>query len=90
MIIQSLLDSDLYKWSMAQVVHHRYPNAQVKYLFKNSTKDRDLRPYANEIAEELALYATLRFSSEEIVFLRSIRWFQPATRSRNPATAASK
>jgi nicotinate phosphoribosyltransferase len=61
---------------MAQVVHHRFANAQVKYLFKNRTKDRDLRPYADEIAEELARYATLRFLPEEIAFLRSIRWFR--------------
>src|ERR1041385_7073337 len=76
MIIESLLDTDLYKFSMCQVVHHRFPNAQVRYQFKNRTKDIDLRPYAGEIADELAHYATLRFQPDELAFLRSIRWFK--------------
>ncbi len=33
MIIQSLLDTDLYKFTMMQVVLHHFPGAQVEYRF---------------------------------------------------------
>jgi nicotinate phosphoribosyltransferase len=33
MIIRSLLDTDLYKFTMMQVVLHHFPGAQVEYRF---------------------------------------------------------
>jgi nicotinate phosphoribosyltransferase len=33
MIIESLLDTDLYKFTMMQVVLHHFPGAQVEYKF---------------------------------------------------------
>ena len=44
MIIQSLLDTDLYKFTMMQVVLHHFPGAQVEYKFKCRTEGVDLRP----------------------------------------------
>ena len=35
MIIQSLLDTDLYKFTMMQVVLHHFPAAQAEYRFDN-------------------------------------------------------
>ena len=51
MIIQSLLDTDLYKFTMMQVVLHRFPGAIAEYHFKCRTKNIDIRPYADEIRE---------------------------------------
>ena len=34
MIINSLLDTDLYKFTMMQVVLHQFPGAEVEYQFK--------------------------------------------------------
>ncbi|MDR2017047.1 MAG: nicotinate phosphoribosyltransferase, partial [Burkholderiales bacterium] len=34
MIIRSLLDTDLYKFTMMQVVLHHFPAAQVEYRFR--------------------------------------------------------
>ena len=34
MIITSLIDTDLYKFTMMQVVLHQFPGAQVEYRFK--------------------------------------------------------
>ena len=45
MIIESLLDTDLYKFTMMQVVLHHFPSAQVEYRFKCRTPDVDLTPY---------------------------------------------
>lgn len=44
MIITSLLDTDLYKFSMMQVVLHQFPAAQVEYRYKCRTAGADLRP----------------------------------------------
>ena len=37
MVIQSLLDTDLYKFTMMQVVLHHFPAAQVEYRYKCRT-----------------------------------------------------
>ena len=44
MIIPSLLDTDLYKFTMMQVVLHHFPGAQVEYRFKCRNPDVDLTP----------------------------------------------
>ena len=53
MIIQSLLDTDLYKFTMMQVVLHHFPEAQVEYRFKCRNADVDLTPYVAEIQDEI-------------------------------------
>ena len=53
MIIQSLLDTDLYKFTMMQVVLHHFPGAQVEYKFKCRTEGVDFRPYIDEIRDEV-------------------------------------
>ena len=53
MIIQSLLDTDLYKFTMMQVVLHHFPGAQVEYRFKCRNQDVDLTPYIAEIDDEI-------------------------------------
>ena len=34
-MIQSILDNDLYKFTMQQAVHMLYPRAEVEYVFIN-------------------------------------------------------
>ena len=41
-IIQSLLDTDLYKFTMMQAVLHQHPGAIVQYRFKCRTPGIDL------------------------------------------------
>ncbi|HEV7122177.1 MAG TPA: nicotinate phosphoribosyltransferase [Rhodanobacter sp.] len=72
MIIDSLLDTDLYKFSMMQVVLHQYPAAQVEYRFKCRTPGIDLVPCIDEIRTELAALCGLRFREDELAYLR--RW----------------
>ncbi|MEI7036178.1 nicotinate phosphoribosyltransferase [Fulvimonas yonginensis] len=76
MIIQSLLDTDLYKFSMMQVVLHHYPAAQVEYRFKCRTPGIDLVPYVDEIRAELAALCSLRFTPAELDYLRSWRYIK--------------
>ena len=76
MIITSLLDTDLYKFTMMQVVLHHFPEAQVEYRFKCRNGDIDLRPYVDEIRQEIADLCALRFTPREIDYLRSWRFFK--------------
>jgi nicotinate phosphoribosyltransferase len=76
MIISSLLDTDLYKFSMMQVVLHHYPAAQVEYRFKCRNPGIDLVPYIGEIRRELEALCSLRFSAEELDYLRSWRFIK--------------
>jgi nicotinate phosphoribosyltransferase len=76
MIIESLLDTDLYKFSMMQVVLHHYPAAQVEYRFKCRNPGIDLVPYIDEIRAELAALCSLRFTAGELDYLREMRFIK--------------
>src|SRR5690349_5479729 len=76
MIISSLLDTDLYKFTMMQVVLHHFPAAQVEYRFKCRNAAVDLQPYVAEIRREIRDLCGLRFSRRELDYLRSWRFFK--------------
>src|SRR5258708_30890 len=76
MIIQSLLDTDLYKFTMMQVVLHHFPGAQVEYKFKWRTEGVDFRPSLEEIREEVAALPAVRFRDEELRYLRGLRFMK--------------
>jgi nicotinate phosphoribosyltransferase len=76
MIIDSLLDTDLYKFSMMQVVLHQYPAAQVEYRFKCRTPGIDLVPHIDEIRTELKALCQLRFAPDELDYLRTWRFIK--------------
>ena len=76
MIIESLLDTDLYKFTMMQVVLHHFPEAQVEYRFKCRTPGVDLTPYIGEIERELSGLCGLRFSRRELEYLRGWRFLK--------------
>src|SRR5512135_2825502 len=76
MIITSLLDTDLYKFTMMQVVLHHFPGAQVEYRFKCRNAGVDLTPYVDEIREEIEWLCTLRFRERELDYLRSFRFIK--------------
>ena len=76
MIIESLLDTDLYKFSMMQVVLHQYPAAQVEYRFKCRNPGIDMVPCIDEIREELAALCQLRFTTDELDYLRGWRFIK--------------
>ena len=76
MIIHSLLDTDLYKFTMMQVVLHHFPGAQVEYRFKCRNEGIDLVPYIDEIREEIQHLCTLRFRERELDYLRSMRFIK--------------
>ncbi len=76
MIITSLLDTDLYKFTMMQVVLHHFPGAQVEYRFKCRNPGIDLVPYVDEIRAGIRHLCTLRFTEPELEYLRSLRFIK--------------
>jgi nicotinate phosphoribosyltransferase len=76
MIIESLLDTDLYKFTMMQVVLHHFPGAQVEYVFKCRTEGVDLAPHADEIRAGIADLCKMRFREEELAYLRGLRFMK--------------
>jgi len=76
MIIESLLDTDIYKFSMMQAVLHQFPGAEVEYRFKCRTPDVDLRPLAPEIERQIEHMCRLKLDPEELNFLAGQRYFK--------------
>jgi nicotinate phosphoribosyltransferase len=76
MIISSLLDTDLYKFTMMQVVLHHFPGAQVEYRFKCRNPGIDLAQFAGQIREEVRSLCSLQFRDAELTYLRSMRFIK--------------
>jgi nicotinate phosphoribosyltransferase len=80
MIITSLLDTDLYKFTMMQAVLHQFPGAQVEYRFqcRNAVSPgvSPLAPMVNEIREEIRALCSLRFQDAELAYLQSMRFIK--------------
>ncbi len=75
MIITSLLDTDLYKFTMMQVVLHQFPGAEVEYRFK-CRNNGALAPYVNEIRQEIRGLCSLRFQDAELAYLKAMRFIK--------------
>jgi nicotinate phosphoribosyltransferase len=76
MIISSLLDTDLYKFTMMQVVLHHFPGAHAEYRFKCRNEGVDLVPFIPEIEREIADLCSLRFTRDELDYLRHLRFMK--------------
>ena len=76
MLITSLLDTDLYKFTMMQVVLHQFPAAQVEYRYKCRNPGVQLTPFIDEIREEINALENLRFKEEELDYLRGLRFIK--------------
>ncbi|MFT7117433.1 MAG: nicotinate phosphoribosyltransferase [Rhodoferax sp.] len=85
MIITSLLDTDLYKFTMMQVVLHQFPGAQVEYKFRcrnpgidpvTGLAKRNLASHVDEIREEIRALCCLHFQDDELAYLQSLRFIK--------------
>ncbi|OAM26333.1 nicotinate phosphoribosyltransferase [Eikenella longinqua] len=78
-IIHSLLDTDLYKFTMLQVVLHQFPQAHGVYEFRCRNLDALVYPLVDirsELEAELDALCTLRFTLSELNYLRSLRFIK--------------
>lgn len=76
-IVVSLLDTDLYKFNMDQVIFHKHTDLCGQYFFKCRNKDI---VFTDEMVEEIKAQVdhlcTLKFTDEELDYLRSIRFIK--------------
>ena len=76
-IIVSLLDTDLYKFNMDQVIFHKHTDLCGQYYFKCRNKDI---VFTEEMVEEINAQVdhlcTLRFTKPELNYMRSIRFIK--------------
>ncbi len=76
MIIRSLLDTDLYKFTMMQAVLHQFPGALVEYRFKCRNPGLPLAPILDRVNAELDALCSLRFTEDELSYLRGLRYIK--------------
>lgn len=75
-IIQSLLDTDLYKITMMQGALHQFPWAEVEYEFRCRNIGIDFAPIITAVDRELDAICNLRFTQEELTFLAGLRFIK--------------
>lgn len=76
-IINSLLDTDFYKFTMNQTIFHKHTDLCGEYIFKCRNKDVKFT-YLQfcEIKAQVDHLCTLTFTKEELDYLRSIRFIK--------------
>ena len=76
-IVLSLLDTDLYKFNMDQVIFHKHTDLNGEYYFKCRNSGVVFTDeMVTEICEQVDHLCTLRFTGEELDYLRSIRFIK--------------
>ncbi|MCG2586399.1 nicotinate phosphoribosyltransferase [Massilia sp. TS11] len=76
-VVRSLLETDLYKFTMWQALLHRHPDAQAEYAFVcRNTPAFPLAELKAEVEAELDHLCMLSFQQDEIQYLRSLRYIK--------------
>ena len=76
-IVTSLLDTDLYKFNMDQVIFHKHTDLNGEYYFKCRNRDIVFTPeMLSEINAQIDHLCSLRFTRQELDYLRSIRFIK--------------
>ncbi|MCM5680602.1 nicotinate phosphoribosyltransferase [Schlegelella sp. S2-27] len=76
-VIHSLLETDLYKFTMWQTMLHRHPQTQAEYSFV--CRNRSEYPLAEllpQVNEQLDHLCSLSFQADELAYLRNLRFIK--------------
>jgi nicotinate phosphoribosyltransferase len=77
MIINSMLDNDLYKFTMMQAVLHQFPAVEVEYKFKCRTEGVNFAPHVFQIIDAVdAMCSELSFTQDELGYLSGLRFIK--------------
>lgn len=71
-IITTLLDNDLYKWTMMQAAYNQYPLARVSYEFFCRDNDANFGFLADEVREQIEHLRYLVLKKAEADYLKSL------------------
>lgn len=74
-MIQSILDNDLYKFTMQQAVHMLYPRAEAEYVFIDRGNTRFPDGFADRLKKEVSKMADFRLSKDERRYLKEVCYF---------------
>lgn len=74
-IIKSLLDNDLYTFTVGQVAFKLFPTARVKYKFINRSKTKFPDNFVEELKHQLQLMQNLRLQNSEYAYMNSLGHF---------------
>lgn len=77
-IIKSLLDNDLYTFTVGQVAFSEFPDAEVKYLFINRGKTKFPKGFDVELKKQLEYMRQLQLQPAEYEFLKKQAYFTDA------------
>ena len=76
-IINSLLETDMYKFSMGQTIFHQFTSYKTTWTFKCRNKDVHFTDeMVEEIREQVQAFCQLRFTEEELEYLDNITWIK--------------
>lgn len=76
-IINSLLETDMYKFSMGQTIFHQFTSYKTTWTFKCRNKDVHFTDeMVEEIKEQVQAFCQLRFTEEELEYLDNITWIK--------------
>ena len=76
-IITSLLETDMYKFSMGQAIYHQFSTYKTTWTFKCRNKDICFtKEMVEEIKEQIKAYCSLRFTEDELNYLNDITWIK--------------
>lgn len=76
-IINSLLETDMYKFSMGQTIFHQFTSYKTTWTFKCRNKDVHFsEEMVEEIRQQIAAFCCLRFTEEELDYLDNITWIK--------------
>jgi len=76
-IITSLLETDMYKFSMGQAIYHQFSDYKTTWSFKcRNEKVKFTKDMVEEIKRQIKLYCELRFTEEELAYLNTITWIK--------------
>lgn len=76
-IINSLLETDMYKFSMGQTIFHQFTSYKTTWTFKCRNKDVHFsEEMVEEIRQQIAAFCGLRFTEEELDYLDNITWIK--------------
>ena len=74
-VVRSLLENDLYKFTMWQALLHSHPGAHTEYAFNcRNTPAYPLAELKADVERELDHLCTLSFTDDELAYLRSLRY----------------